>query len=199
MENVLTPAEVAFLAAHGLTVADVYDGRGQSKATREASAKAAGRRIILCSGTCGGGHRLKTRSGHCPVCKPACLAYQIRHFATAYVYIARSPSTDLLKIGVTDDVKQRETTLNYEEAHGGLRDWKVLFSVKVENAGVIERKAIRSLESYKVVRSYVKNVKPQTATELIATDFDRARVAVSNATGDAPCWEAKMGEREAIQ
>jgi hypothetical protein len=132
------------------------------------------------------------------VCKPACLAYQNRHSATGYVYIACSPSTGLLKIGTTDDVTQRATTLNYKEAYGGLRDWKVVFSVKVENAGAVERNAIGSLESCKVVRSYLKNGQPQTAQELIAADFGQALVAVSNAIGASACWEAYMYEAAAV-
>ena len=75
-EQTLTPTEIAFLTAIGLTAADVFDGRGMSQAGRRAAAKAAGRRVILCSGRCEkGDHRLKWRPGHCAQCNPAGFAY----------------------------------------------------------------------------------------------------------------------------
>jgi len=120
-EQTLTPTEIAFLTAIGLTAADVFDGRGMSQAGRRAAAKAAGRRVILCSGRCEkGDHRLKWRPGHCAQCNPAGFAYNGRYDTPGFVYIAGSPSTGLLKIGITDDIEQRADTLNYKQAYGGL-------------------------------------------------------------------------------
>lgn len=181
----LTDAELDFLKSQGLSAKDVYDGRRQSAAHRQAGAKAEGLTVIL--GTpCGrGGHRLRSRSGHCVQCDTSKLSYQHRHRSRGYVYIAGSLSAKLLKIGTTRDVAQRDITLQYDNGYGEITDWKMLFRAKVENAGEVEGNALRSLQGFKIPRAYEKEGSKQVASEILNVSFGRALKAVEGAIGDS--------------
>jgi T5orf172 domain len=199
MDLTLTPTELAFLTAMKLTAADVFDARGMSRADRRAAAKAAGCRIIVGNKACDdGGHRLRWRPGHCAPCNPAGFAYNGRYDTPGFVYIAGSPSTGLLKIGVTDDIDQRAETLNYKQAYGGLRDWEVLCRLKVAEKGKVEHDALALLNHCKEPRSYFKNGKQQVATELLRAPFESVVNAINTAVGAgrftdlhfSPRWKA---------
>jgi hypothetical protein len=179
----LTAAEIAFLEKYGLAAGNVYDGRGQSKAKREAAAKQGGFDLILAAGCTNGGHRLKTRSGHCAQCDTSQLARQTRYNAPGSVYIAGSLQTRLLKIGSTDDVEQRERTLQYERGYGSASDWKLLFHARVARKGEVEAAALRALNHCKVARPYVKNGSRQEAAELLDAPFSTALAAVVDVIG----------------
>jgi hypothetical protein len=180
----LTTAELTFLKSQGLSADDVYDGTYQSRATSIAGAEASGCTLIVRS-TCGkGGHRLRTRSGHCAQCNPANLAYQSRHHSIGYVYIAGSRSTRLLKIGTATDIEQRKRNLQNQE-YGGIRDWEILFHAKVEHGGKIEGDALRLLRKFKIVRTYEKDGFSQQAEDLLETSFRNAIKAISDAIGES--------------
>lgn len=188
----LTTAELAFLEKYGLSASNVYDGRGQSKAKREAAAKQGGFDLILAAGCTNGGHRLKTRPGHCAQCDTSKLARQTRYNTPGSVYIAGSLQTKLLKIGSTDDVEQRARTLQYERGYGAAPDWKLLFHARVARKGEVEAAALRSLNAYKVARHYVKNGAHQEAAELLEVPFSKALVAVVDVIGPSGCKDPWM-------
>src|ERR1700722_10422251 len=179
----LTAAELAFVEKYGLDANNVYDGRGQSKGKREVAAKHGGFDLILAAGCINGGHRLKTRSGHCAQCNPVNLARQTRYNTAGSVYIAGSLQDRLLKIGSTDDVEQRTRTLQYESGYGSAPDWTMLFHAKVAKKGEIEAAALRALKAFKVVRPYVKNGAQQEAGELLDAPFSTALAAIVDVIG----------------
>src|SRR5258708_37936874 len=108
MEDILTDAEKRFLGWYGLGADDVYDARGMrgwlwKKRIREEN------KTVALGTPCGnGGHRLRTRSGHCVQCDPKKLAFQARHSAEQYVYIAGSGCQKLIKGGACEARPQRE-------------------------------------------------------------------------------------------
>src|SRR3954467_15069268 len=132
MASLFSDEEIGFLARHGYSVEEVYDGRHQSKDERAASAKREGKHLVLAGvigrGDCRRkGHRLRTRAGHCIQCNPINIAYQRREDTPGYVYIAGSLSGRVIKIGTTGDLNQRENQMR-GEGYGGSKDWIVLFS-----------------------------------------------------------------------
>ena len=145
--TMLTPGELAFLKSQNLTADDVYDGRYQSAARWKAGVRVAGLALVLGAACSRGGHRLRTRSGHCAQCDTRNIAYQDRHHSPGYVYIAGSLSAKLLKIGIAVDVEQRKRNLRHQ-AYGGIHDWEMLFYAKVENRGKVEREALRLLQRF---------------------------------------------------
>lgn len=176
----LTHEEAAFLAKHGYSANDVYDGRGQRQADRMNAASAAEKRIVLGNPCEKAGHRLRTRSGHCCQCDPKKLAYQDRHRAHQYVYIAGSKAGNLLKIGTASDIERRKYTL-VNAVYGGFKDWEMIFYMKIREAGKVEGEAQRSLSQYQVIRTYMKDGKHQEAKELLQTSFANALNAILRA------------------
>src|SRR5207244_4282313 len=116
------------------------------------------------------------------------LSYQKRHHSPGYVYIAGSRSAKLLKIGTAIDIEQRTRNLR-NQAYGGIRDWVMLFTAKVENGGRTEGDAIRRLKAFRVVRNYDKDGSPQEAAEMLQTSFTKAINAVAAAIGDEKAKE----------
>ncbi|MBN9071237.1 MAG: GIY-YIG nuclease family protein [Rhizobiales bacterium] len=192
----LNHSEISFLKSQNLVPSDVYDGRMQSFAVWKAGARAAGKTVVLGTPCKSGGHRLRTRSGHCAQCDTSKLSYQKRHHSPGYVYIAGSLSEKLLKIGTAIDIQQRERNLR-NHAYGAISDWTMLFTAKVVNGGKTEHEAIQRLAAFKVLRAYEKDGLQQEATELLRTTFTKAINAVAAAIGDeratelwkSPCWK----------
>jgi hypothetical protein len=184
MKELLTPSELNFLASHGLGPEDVFDARRLPQWYWFRQIDEAGKTVAL-GGRCrNAGHRLRTRRGHCVQCDPKKLAYQARHRAEQYVYIAGSLSAKLIKIGTCIDTMQRENRLRAER-YGGAGDWEMIFTVWVKNAGAVEQSAHSRLSHYCVARDYWKDGVRQTGIELLECSFTVARRAVMDAAG--PC------------
>lgn len=169
----LTRDESDFLKAQGLSPADVYDGRGQSSAAWKAGVRSAGKTVVLGSPCSSKGHRLRTRSGHCAQCDTAKLSYQKRHNTEGYIYIAGSKAARLLKVGTCVDIEQRRRNLR-NQMYGGISDWEMLFTAKVDAGGKVEGDALARLSKFKVVRMYEKDGKKQEAAEMLKTSFSVA-------------------------
>ncbi|MER8809234.1 GIY-YIG nuclease family protein [Mesorhizobium australicum] len=174
--------EIAFLQSQNLTAGDVYDGRKQAASAWKAGVRAAGLTVVLGTPCHNGGHRLRTRSGHCAQCDTSKLSYQKRHHSPGYVYIAGSRSAMLLKVGTTIDIEQRTRNLR-NQAYGGFCDWVMLFTAKVANGGKTEGEAIRRLKAFRVLRTYAKDGSQQEAAEMLRTSFTKAINAVAAAMG----------------
>ncbi len=184
-----TDDERRWLAWHGFSTDDVYDGRGQSQATRRRAAKAAGKILVLGPPCRAKGHRLRTRSHHCVQCDPKKLAYQKRFSAEQYVYIAASRSAKLIKIGTCVHCGQREGQLRSEK-YGDVGDWELIYSIEVRNAGEIEEHTRARLSKYRApARPYWKDNIEQYATELLLCSFSRAKKALEEVAADV-----KVGE-----
>jgi hypothetical protein len=192
----LTDEEIQFLRWHNLSQEDVYDGRHQSKRSREAAAKSTGKDLILVrtSSACrAAGHRIKTRAGHCFQCDPLNLVYLRRHSTPGYVYVAGSLSGRAIKIGTAGDIPQRERQLRAER-YAGFADWEVLFSIQVREAGRVEHDAASRVPGQRVFRNYVKDGYSQTAIEVIKCSFSAAVKAIKESLGptdNAEPWEAR--------
>lgn len=180
----LTRSEMDFLKSQGLTASDVYDGRNQKSAQWKAGVRSEGLTLVLGVPCVRNGHRLRTRSGHCAQCDTSKIAYQNRHRTEGYIYIAGSLSARLLKVGVAVDIEQRLRNLR-GQAYGGLRDWQIIYYVKVPDSGRIEADALRRLRSKRVVKSYDKDGTDQAAQELIGATFSVTLDAVSMACNAA--------------
>lgn len=169
----LTKDELEFLRTQGLSTTDVYDGRGQSSAAWKAGVRSAGKTVVLGSPCSSKGHRLRTRSGHCAQCDTAKLSYQKRHNTEGYIYIAGSKAARLLKVGTCVDIEQRRRNLR-NQMYGGISDWEMLFTAKVDAGGKVEGDALARLSKSKVVRMYEKDGKKQEAAEMLKTSFSVA-------------------------
>jgi hypothetical protein len=179
---VFTKSEILWLAQHGLSLDDVYDGRWESQRQRRRGAKAAGKVLILGSPCRAAGHRLRTRSHHCVQCNTANLGFQNRYNSPGYVYIAGSYSGRVIKLGIARDIMQRESQLK-SERHAGLDDWEVLFFITVGEAGRVENEASRRVKGRRVTAEYFKDGVLQTATEILEASYASALEAITQTVG----------------
>jgi hypothetical protein len=176
----LTSQENAFLRAQGLTPNDVYDGRGEAQLERGEQAKAQGKSIVLAT-ACMRGHRLRTLHGHCVQCDISKLAFQQRFETAGYVYIAGSLASELIRIGFSTDLDQRDRKLVFEP-YRGVSDWALLYSANVDDGGRIEDLARKRLKAFRLATEEGGPV-----TDLFQTSFTRAYRALTDAIGSARC------------
>lgn len=191
MENVndiLTSEEKAFIKAQGLDISDFYDARGLGgPKIYHDKAKAHNCHFVI-SNKCNNGHRLKTRSGGCIMCRTANISFQKRHSIKGTIYVAISGF--LCKIGVVEDNKKpvesidrREYQINSEGGYGGRTEWKMIKTWIVDkNLGKIEEEAHQLLESYKVDDKFYKySNERRKADELYKCTIQEAINAVKKA------------------
>lgn len=197
MASVLSRPELDFLRSQGLSEADVYDGRYESSIeARGRRAKEASKLIVLrdpIRSRCG--HRLTTRKGHCVQCDTSKISYAKRHEEPAFVYIAGSGKSQLIKIGVTQDISQRLDNLN-SQRYAEASDWEMLFYVRFKRAGAVETTAQSQLSDFGEMRSALRDCRDQTSREVFNCGFDHAyktiaRVAQSfNLKPEGEAWKS---------
>jgi T5orf172 domain len=182
MVLILTDEELAFLCRLGVTAGEVYDARGEPQWFWRRRMRELGKRIAV-GGPCKKhGHRLRTGGAHCVQCNTSRFGFQQNYRSTRYVYIAGSLSKQIIKIGNCADCDQREHQMRAEQ-YGGISDWRMLFSVKVDRAGEIEDWARQSLAQYRIGGAYWKDGFRQEARELLRCSFSLALAAVERFTG----------------
>jgi hypothetical protein len=179
----LTTSERTFVERHRIGILGVLDGRGLSKVEYRSLAKEQGKTLILGSPCRYAGHRLRTRSGHCAECDPRNIAFQNRYHAEQFVYIAGSLKGKLIKIGTTNDADQRQRSLRFE-AHGGYRDWSMLYTAYAKEAGKVEQQIKDKLANFQTVRRYSKQDCTTDAIELFECSFSRAMQAFLSTNAD---------------
>lgn len=173
----LTEEEQTFLARHKLTSADVLDGSLYRRRDHRDIAKELRKTLVL-GAPCGTGHRLRTRAGHCVQCDPKKIAFEGRHSKSGYIYIAGSLATRLVKVGGTASLSDRDRTLR-DQGYGGAYDWRILYSVWVDDYGKSEASVQRLLRQFASPRPYEKDGCEQFAWEVFECPFSVAMEAVT--------------------
>jgi len=134
----LTKSQKEFLKNHGIDLDKVFDATRYTQRTYRDLMKEGG--FVVAAGVtkCSQGHdSLRTRSGHCVMCNPASLSFQKRHTNIGDLYVMRSRSTKLIKVGIADSAYDRVISLN-KQGYGDIKDWELAHVVRVTNAGYAE-------------------------------------------------------------
>lgn len=178
----LAESEQVFLRRLGYSPEAVFDARRMRAAHWKDAVRETNKVIVLGKPCRAAGHRLRTRSGHCVQCDTSKLGFQNRYNSPGYVYVARSSTSGLVKIGTAQNIKIREQKLRYEQ-HAQADDWRILYAVKVKTGAKIEHKIFSTLARYRTSRSYVKEGKINEANELfkcsVATAIETLRSLIS--------------------
>ena len=119
---------------------------------------------------CYAGHRLRSHAGHCIQCDTARIAFVKRHHDTAYIYIAGSLDSKVVKIGNAIWPERRVAALNTRN-YGGITDWVMLYHAKYEEGGKIE------FAAHGLLFGYRRGVK-----EIFRCNYETAREALMQAT-----------------
>lgn len=168
-----TEQELSFLKSQGIRPEEVFDGRGMSNPTWKDLAKQGGFDFVLAGRCTNGGHRIKTRAGHCIQCRTSAIAFVRRENAKANVYLAAANNRRIIKIGYASFIYAREETLR-QQGYGGYWDWEILCWVKTQNAGQVEREISNLFSGSRTSGHYVKDYELQEAVEMFAYDLGEA-------------------------
>ena len=123
----LSKDQVSFLKSQAISPAQVFDAsKTTSKADRESQMGVLELSLYFGDAACKkGGHTLRTKAGHCIQCDTSKIAYQFRHSASGYVYLAYSTNSGLTKVGFTKNHPQDRTELLRREKYARASDWDI--------------------------------------------------------------------------
>ena len=173
----LTLTQIYFLQDQGIPMSQLFDATGMKKSEYKQIMKDLGMVVAIGVTPCNAaGHTLRTRHGHCVQCDCGTrnLAFLKRYDETGLVYVARSESIKLTKIGTArDDAAQREYSLN-RSGYGGGSDWKIYFVQQCDKAGRVEFNVHKSLMPHNVSRSYWKQDMLVDCAELFNCEVELA-------------------------
>jgi hypothetical protein len=182
----LTPDEIATLHSLGIHPSNVPDVRHSpdrvwKAAVRERDPKPE----VVLGATCRGGHRLRTRAGHCVICKPAALGFVRRSEAGGTVYIAVSRKQNLVKVGYATDLERRHKQFQ-KSKYAGADDWVLRWKYESAHAGRLELLAKRYLNGHKVEGLFYEHHTDglQTADEVFSCEPEDAKEALIRAIRD---------------
>lgn len=146
----LSASELLFILKHGISLSSIFDATGLRKKDYVDVMREGGFPFACGTSPCrAGGHRLRTRAGHCIQCDTSKIAYMLRWQSSGYVYIAYSESLSLTKIGFSLDFDERIRSLN-SSMYGGVSDWSLIKHYYFEDdAGVAENLVHRELAEWR--------------------------------------------------
>lgn len=181
----LTEDQLNFLRSQGIPLSKVFDATGLKPGVYQPLMKELGMIVAYGVSRCrNAGHTLKLRSGHCPQCKTANIAFLARFDDPGYVYIATSNDQSLVKVGTSNDADTRIARIN-AYGYGGASDWVIRHRKKYPKAGQIEYKAHVILNQCRVFRRYNKDGNIVECQELFKCDLPVAIAAVEQAAKSA--------------
>ena len=180
----ITAAQKKFLERLDIPLGRLIDATGMLPGDYKREMSALGMLVAIGVTPCAkAGHTMRTSAGHCAECRPANLAYRLRFDAPGEVYVARSKSDLITKVGSAKDALERMRNLNGYQ-YGGARDWKIEFCEAASAAGQIEFAAHRALSRYAVTGIYYRDGRDIECREIfncsISVAVKAVRAAIAN-------------------
>lgn len=169
----LTKDQKQFLAHHKIPSNWVFDATGLARREYSEIMRKEGKYFAFGASECLNGHALRTRSGNCIQCRPASIAFELRHYAPAYVYVAGSIASKLIKVGPSKDPNDRLYIANLD-GYAGASDWNILFFIHVGQAGAVESEIRSRLRTYQKKILFHRNGVEQEATECFSCSYSQA-------------------------
>jgi hypothetical protein len=171
----ITEEQLVFLKENNIPLSKVFDATNQKREVYRKSMKALEKLIAINATPCSKyGHTIRTRNGHCCQCNTASIAYIKRHYADGYVYIVGSQEKKVLKVGSTNNIKNRVNSLNFEN-YASINDWELILYYKCNNIGLIETEAHSKLNKFQIEKIYTKNGRTQIAYEIFDCSYDTCK------------------------
>jgi len=124
-------------------------------------------------------HTLKTTGGHCPQCDTTKVTLVLKDHKPGFLYVAGSRKGKVIKVGSTNDTKDRVKALNVTlTMFSGYDDWEILYEAKTIAIGRIDKLIQSKLEDYKTSIQFFKSGKLQIATELYLCSYNKIKEAI---------------------
>lgn len=178
--STLTNEERFFLRSQYISIDDLLDAFGMKTSEAKNKLEETGQHFYFGAGRpcIEGGHRLRSKAGHCIQCDTSRIAYTLRSSSTAIVYIAGSSSTKLIKVGSSTMPNVRILHLS-QLSYGGASDWELLASVQTEKAGRVEYATHARLAEFSHSATYEKTGTTHEADELFRCPYRSAKDALA--------------------
>jgi hypothetical protein len=155
----LSKEQIAFLKEQGISLSQVFDASFiKRKLDVQKQMEEQELSFYFGHSACRSeGHTLRTKAGHCIQCDTSKIAYQLRHSASGYVYLAYSQSRKLAKVGFTKNHPGERAELLKKEQYATATDWEIKKQAKFEKDAGKREFAIHSLlECYQKTVAYEK-------------------------------------------
>jgi hypothetical protein len=155
----LTKAQVKFLLAQCIAPSQVFDASfTKSEAERKEQMTALDMRFYYGGAIClRGGHTLRSKAGGCIQCDTSRIAFQHRHSAAGFVYLAYSESKKFAKVGLTKNHPQDRAGVLRVEQYANALDWQIVNFAKFDkDAGKVEFAIHSRLKIYIMPVTYEK-------------------------------------------
>jgi hypothetical protein len=124
------------------------------------------------------------------------IPFALRTYKTGYIYIAGSKKSHLIKVGSSNEVKDRIKTLNITTTKSGsIDDWELIFQAKTETLGKVERLFQQKLSEYKSSAQYEKG-KLQNGGELYRCSYAKARDVMTPAEDEEQFEFTQINEKK---
>jgi len=176
----LSKEQINFLRVHNITHDQVFDASRYKQKTYRELMKEGGFVVAMGVSRCKEGHHsLRSRSGHCVMCNSATLSFQKRHKNIGDLYVMHSSSTNLIKVGIADSADERVTTVN-KQAYGDTKDWLLVFSIRVTNAGYAEECVHALLAEHYEERYFYKGGSMVLAKEIFSCSTELAITSIKS-------------------
>ncbi len=187
----LTDEQKSFLASQQIPESAVFDAAGMPPRRYRPLMEREEKLFVIGVSPClQRGHTMRTRAGHCVQCDTKKIAFITRYYRQAFVYIAGSQRTKLVKLGSSQTPLNREAIIN-QLGYGGISDWRLLYYAKFANAGMVEFTAHGILARYSTPRSYTREYAEVECREIFRCGYDTAKKALESASpnGLSNGWE----------
>ena len=175
----LSPDQLKFLVQHKIPLSQVFDGTDIPRHRHSKLMRGLGMVVAIGVAPCAAaGHTLRTRAGHCAQCGTHNLAFLRRFDEKGDVYVAKSESSGLIKIGTAQDASERAESLN-NFGYGGYYDWVIQFVQHCDRAGRVEFKVHKALAQHCVTRTYEKQGNVVNCNELFVCETTLAIATIN--------------------
>lgn len=129
---------------------------------------------------CKNGHTLRTAAG-CPQCRTQYLAKAKESISPGYVYIARSRTSRLVKVGLSTQPHARLYMARLQ-GYGGIYDWEIRHWVYVDRMGKAESAVKRLLAEFRIRRPWERQGEQEVASEIYRCSLTLAAEALLQGT-----------------
>jgi hypothetical protein len=182
-----TAAQLRFLKHHNIPLRRTFDATWlPTKGGFRSVMKARDLWIAYNTNPCWNDHelRLRDRNGNCVGCDLSKITRVRQNSEKGTVYIAYSPSSRLVKIGVCNIGRsaKRVRDLSTTEGYGGQEDWELAAGWDTYGPGKVQASALKNLRRYQgPERTYLKHGVRTKCSELLRCKVETAQKAIESA------------------
>ena len=175
MRPKLSASQTSLLTRLGIPISQVLDARGISVDSAKRLMRASGQTVAIRDYICKRNHaEALWTPKHCILCHPQNLRFRKAFTQTATIYIARSSSLRLTKVGISTQVHVRIKYMNTQR-YAGASDWKLHYERVAHTSGRHELNIHKALAKHVQPVLFLRAGKVRTSRETFSCSVAKAR------------------------